>query len=84
MDTHSGYKKADLQAAQQMLHTHIAKLYQAIEDNQYPNACSAIRAIEDECKNASRIAMVLSYNSRNNYQPPRIPRGGITEGLNRG
>ena len=58
-----GYQKVDLVAAQHLLTIHTAKLTKAIEVENFAEACTAIRAIEDECANASRIAATLSYKA---------------------
>jgi len=60
-----GYKKADLQASINLMNIHLAKLNKAIDgdDENYPEACSAIRAIQDECANASRVAATLSLSA---------------------
>jgi hypothetical protein len=73
-----GYLKADLVAAQHLLAIHTAKLTKAVESDNFAEACTAIRAIEDECANASRIAATLSFKAResNNQNTPRIQRCG--------
>jgi hypothetical protein len=61
--TSLGYKKEDLSAAMNLMNIHLAKLSKAVESESYPDACSALRAIQDECNNASRVAGNLSLRS---------------------
>lgn len=81
-----GYTKDDLIAAKKRLDIHNSKLTKAIESENFAEACSAIRAIEDECEHASRIAATLSFKSRENAvnQAPRISRGALTGAIKNG
>lgn len=72
-----GYKHEDMLAAFNLLNIHTLKLGKALDVNNYAEACRAIRAIEDECANASRIAAVLSFKSRNNDSAARISRAAL-------
>lgn len=67
MDIHR-YQKQDLQAAINLMNIHIVKLTKAVEQNSYPDACSALRAMETECNHASEVAVSLSLNSHLNEQ----------------
>lgn len=60
------YQKQDLSAAMNLMNIHMAKLTKAVESNSYPEACSALRAIQDECNNASKVAATLSLSSHLN------------------
>ncbi|OZY84849.1 hypothetical protein CBP51_16950 [Cellvibrio mixtus] len=62
------YQKQDLSAAMNLMNIHMAKLTKAVESNSYPEACSALRAIQDECNNASKVAATLSLSSHLNDQ----------------
>lgn len=62
------YQKQDLQSAMNLMNIHMAKLTKAVEKNSYPDACSALRAMQDECTNASKVAVKLSLNSHLNDQ----------------
>lgn len=62
------YQKQDLQSAMNLINTHIAKLSKAMETNSYPDACSALRAMQEECTNASKVAVTLSLSSHLNDQ----------------
>lgn len=62
------YQKQDLSAAMNLMNIHMAKLTKAVEENHYPEACSALRAMQDECNNASKVAATLSLSSRLNVQ----------------
>lgn len=62
------YQKQDLQSAMNLMNIHMAKLSKAVEKNSYPDACSALRAIQEECINASQMAITLSLNSHLNDQ----------------
>lgn len=81
-----GYTKADLVAAQNLLNIHNAKLKKAVDSENFAEACSAIRAIEDECEHASRIAATLSFKSRELAvnQAPRMSRGALTGAIKNG
>lgn len=57
------YQKQDLSAAMNLISIHMAKLSKAVESESYPDACSALRAIQDECNNASKVAGNLSLRS---------------------
>jgi hypothetical protein len=57
------YQQQDLQAAMNLINIHMAKLTKAVETNRYPEACSALRAMQDECTNASKVAATLSLSS---------------------
>lgn len=63
-----GYKKADLEASANLLNIHTAKLNKALENGNYAEACSSIRAMQDECINAGRVASSLSTGSHLNDQ----------------
>lgn len=60
------YQKNDLQSAMKLINIHMTRLSKAVESNSYPAACSALRAMQDECKNASKVAATLSLNSHLN------------------
>lgn len=62
------YQKQDLSAAMNLMNIHMAKLTKAVEANRYPEACSALRALQDECNNASKVAATLSLSSHLNDQ----------------
>lgn len=62
------YQKQDLSAAMNLMNIHMAKLSKAVESNSYPEACSALRAIQDECNNASKVSATLSLSSHLNEQ----------------
>lgn len=62
------HQKQDLSAAMNLMNIHMAKLTKAVESNSYPEACSALRAIQDECNNASKVAATLSLSSHLNDQ----------------
>lgn len=68
MATQLGYKKADLEASANLLNIHVAKLQKALEKNNFAEACSSIRAMQDECSNASRVAGTLSTSAYLNDQ----------------
>lgn len=72
MNSTLGYKKSDMQAAMAMMDIHVAKLKKALSLENYSDACSALRAIEDECINASRISAGLSLNPH--LQTNRFPQ----------
>ena len=57
------YQQQDLQAAMSLINIHMAKLTKAVESNRYPEACSALRAMQDECNNATKVAGALSLSS---------------------
>ena len=83
-ETLTGYSKSDLVAAHKLLTIHIAKLSKSIDADNFAEACSAIRAVRDECDHASRIAMTLSLKNRNNSfnnGTPRIGHGANTGAL---
>lgn len=58
-----GFKHSDLVAAKKLLEIHMTKLEKAVQFNSYPDACSALRAMQEECSNASKVAVALSLNS---------------------
>lgn len=60
------YQKHDLQSAMKLINIHMTKLNSAIESNNYPEACSALRAMQDECSNANKMAATLSLSSHLN------------------
>lgn len=60
------YQKHDLQSAMKLINIRMTKLNSAIESNNYPEACSALRAMQDECSNASKMAATLSLSSHLN------------------
>lgn len=62
------YQQQDLSAAMNLMQIHMAKLTKAVETNRYPEACSALRAIQDEVTNASKVAATLSLSSHLNDQ----------------
>lgn len=63
------YQKQDLSAAMNLMSIHMAKLSKAVDSSNYPDACSALRAMQDECVNASRVAGTLSLSAHlNNNQ----------------
>lgn len=57
------YQKQDLQSAMNLINIHMAKLSKAMEINCYPEVCSALRAMQEECTNASKVAVTLSLSS---------------------
>ena len=61
-----GYQHKDLEASKNLMDIHLAKMQKAMDSANYPEACSAIRAMVDECNNASRVAMTLSLSSHLN------------------
>lgn len=61
-----GYSKKDLCASRDMLQVHFARLNKAIASNNYALCCAAVRAIQDECTNASRVAATLSLSDNLN------------------
>lgn len=67
MDVRS-YQQKDLSAAMNLMQIHMAKLTKAVETNRYPEACSALRAMQDEVNNASKVAATLSLSSHLNDQ----------------
>lgn len=68
MTAQLGYKKADLEAAANVLSIQLAKLNKALAAEDYPAACSSIRALQSECDNASRVAVTLSTSAYLNDQ----------------
>lgn len=84
--TVNSYQKSDLVAIQKVLAIHNAKLVKAIDSDNFAEACSAIRAIENECLHASRIAGALSLKNaiHNKQLAPLISRGANTGALENG
>lgn len=64
-----GYKPADVEAAENLMQIHLAKLTKAREAGDWPAACSAIRALGAECDHASRIATTISLHSHLDHEP---------------
>lgn len=67
--------RKNLEAAQDLLNIHMAKLKSAIAENKYPEVCSALRAIANESENAGRIAAQLSLNDHLDKTPRFSERG---------
>jgi hypothetical protein len=59
----TGYKKSDIEAAEKMIRLHLEKLKKHINTDEWPKACSALRAIEGECHHAGRMAAALSFKA---------------------
>lgn len=59
----TGYKKSDMEAAEKMIRLHLEKLKKHINTDEWPKACSALRAIESECRNAGRMSASLSFKA---------------------
>jgi hypothetical protein len=59
----TGYKKADMEAAEQMIRLHLEKFKKHVDADEWPMACSALRAIEGECHHASRMSAALSFKA---------------------
>lgn len=62
------YQQQDLSAAMNLMNIHMAKLTKAVDENHYPEACSALRAMQDEINNATKVAAALSLSSHLNNQ----------------
>jgi hypothetical protein len=73
-ETAVGYQKLDIEQAHRMFTLHLAKMAKSISTENYAETCTAVRAIQDECDNALRVAGVLSFKARNNEPAARIPR----------
>lgn len=58
-----GYKQNDLVATTQLVQEYNEKLKEAIQLENYAEACSTLRAIQDECNYALRVAACLSLES---------------------
>lgn len=58
-----GYQHADLVAAKKLIDIHIAKLDKAIVLENYAEACSALRAVQDNCNHALQVSARLSLHS---------------------
>jgi len=58
-----GYSKNDIESAEKMLRLHLEKLSKHITCNEWPLACSVLRAIEGECTHANRIAASLNFQA---------------------
>lgn len=54
-------KKADIDAAIAVMEKRLAVLKKNSEQVEWPTVCADLRAIENECINASRIAAALSF-----------------------
>jgi hypothetical protein len=65
-----GYTYSDLVAAKNLLNLHMAKLQKAVDANDYPTVCSALRAMQDECENGGRIAAQLSLRNHLDRSKP--------------
>lgn len=66
--TQLGFKHSDLVAAKKLLDIHMAKLEKAIVVENYAEACSALRATQDECNNAISVAASLSLGAHLQHQ----------------
>lgn len=53
----------DLEASQNMLQLQMAKLNKAITAQAWPEACASLRALRDECDNATQIAGSLGLSA---------------------
>ncbi len=56
-------RKDDLLAAKKALEDHLEVLKVTIEFEKYSESCRALRALQDECNNALRIAGSLSLEA---------------------
>lgn len=66
--TQLGFKHSDLVAAKKLLDIHMAKLEKAIVVENYAEACSALRATQEECTNAISVAASLSLGAHLQHQ----------------
>lgn len=55
------HKKTDMTAAEKVMRVRLDVLHKHIQNEDWPAVCADLRAIENECINASRMAAALSF-----------------------
>ncbi len=59
----SAHKKTDMQAAEKVMRARLEVMHKHIASEDWAAVCADLRAIENECINASRMAAALSFQS---------------------
>lgn len=59
----TAFKPRDMEAAENMLQLHQAKLRKAIQEERWPDCSAALRALTDEAMHAQKIAGELAMQS---------------------
>ena len=68
------YSKKDIDIRVGRIQAKLVQLEKFAQQQNWPQACSTIRAIEDECRHTSRVAGALSLNQHLQLPQSRMSR----------